>query len=241
MLADLPIVASAGRLDPEVQLPASARYALLEFIAEQMPQWRDHPERPPATAETTLTDQLCGHLNSAARFSEGWSRLQFTREAPDEVSKGRSIDLAPRPCGAVIVIAGRRHTQFNILFPIECKRLPTPREPDRDRREYVVTGSGSTGGIQRFKLGYHGAAHGVAAMIGYVQEQTASYWLAEVNAWIGDLASTAPADWSSADCLTLFADDPAVGLAKLDSRHERRNGLDQIVVRHLWVRMNPKS
>ena len=100
----------------------------IEFIADELPRWRDHPERKPETSETALTDQFCDHLNSAARTSDGWSRIQFRTEVPDEVRPGRAIDLAPKPCGAVLVIEGRRHTQFDTLLPIECKRLPTPRE-----------------------------------------------------------------------------------------------------------------
>ncbi len=146
MLADSPIIVEAGKLEPEVQLPGTARYALLEFVADELPRWRDHPERKPEASETALTDQLCDHLNSAARTSDGWSRVQFRTEVRDEVRRGRAIDLAPKPCGAVLIIEGRRHTQFDTLLPIECKRLPTPKEKDRDEREYVVTATGSTGG-----------------------------------------------------------------------------------------------
>jgi hypothetical protein len=189
MLADFPITAEAGRLEPEVQLPGTARHELIEFIADELPRWRDHPERKPKTSETVLTDQLCDHLNSAARTSMAWSWVQFRTEVSDEVRQGRKIDLAPKPCGAVLVIEGRRHTQFDTLLPIECKRLPTPEGKDRDEREYVVSATSSTGGVQRFKFGHHGADHRDAAMIAYVQEETFSYWLARVNGWIRGLSS----------------------------------------------------
>lgn len=238
MLADFPISAQAGRFEPEVHLPGTAPYALLEFIAYELPLWRDHPDRKPKTSETALTDQLCGHLNSAARCSVGWSRVQFRTEVPDEVCRARAIDLAPKPCGAVLIIEGRRHTQFDTLLPIECKRLPTPKGEDRDEREYVVTKSGSTGGIRRFKFGHHGAAHRVAAMIAYVQEQTLPHWLAQVNGWIQDLSSETGSEWSVSDALQPLKDDSAVGLCTLHSQHQRRGGLEPIDLRHLWVRMN---
>ena len=164
MLADLPIAVEAGRLEPEIHLPGTARYTLLDFIAEELPRWRDHPERKPETSEVRLTDQLCSHLNSAARISVGWSRIQFRTEVPDEAKGARAIDLAARPCGAILLIEGRRHTQFHSLLPIECKRLPTRQERARDEREYVITSRGTTGGIQRFKFGHHGAAHRLGAM-----------------------------------------------------------------------------
>ena len=238
MLADSPIIAQSGRLGPEVQLPGTARYALLEFIADELPRWRDHPDRKPETSEPALTDQLCDHLNSAARISDGWSRIQFRTEVRDETRQERAIDLAPKPCGAVLVIEGRRHSQFDMLLPIECKRLPTPKGADRDEREYVVTATGTTGGIQRFKFGYHGATHKIGAMIGYVQDKTSSHWQSQVNGWIGDLSAEPDSAWTVADGLQQLKDDVAVGLCTLCSHHERGGELGAIELRHLWIRMN---
>jgi len=106
MLANSPISVRAGRLEPAIQLLGTARYALLEFIADELPRWRDHPDRKPETSETVLSDQLCDYLNSATRTSPGWSRVQFRTEVPDEVRRGRAIDLAPKPCGAILIIEG---------------------------------------------------------------------------------------------------------------------------------------
>ena len=66
MLAERTAVVPSGRLDREIHLPATAKLELLEFIALELPRWRDHPERPDAEAETTLTEHLCDYLNSAA-------------------------------------------------------------------------------------------------------------------------------------------------------------------------------
>jgi len=238
MLADSPIIAQAGRLEPEVQLPGTARDALLEFIEEELPRWRDHPDRKPETSETALTNQLCDQLNSAARNSVGWSRVQFRTEVPDEAKRGRAIDLAPKPCAAVLVIEGRRHTQFDTLLPIECKRLPTPKEKDRDEREYVVTATGTIGGMQRFKFGYHGAAHRVAAMIAYVQERNFSHWLARVNGWIRELSTETGSAWSASDGLKPLKDDSTLGRRTLHSCHQRGGGLGRIDLRHIWIKMN---
>lgn len=238
MLADYPIIAQAGRLEPEVQLPGTARNALIEFIADELPRWRDHAERKPATSETALTDQLCDHLNSVARNSVGWSWFQFRTEVRDEVRPQRAIDLAAKPCGAVLIIEGRRHTQFDTLLPVECKRLPTPKEKDRDQREYVLTAKGSTGGIQRFKFGHHGAGHRVAAMIGYVQEQTFSHWLTQVNGWIRDLSAETASAWSIADSLQPLKNDAAKGVCTLCSHHQRGRDQEGIELQHLWIKMN---
>ena len=238
MLANSPITAQAGTLAPEVHLPGTAHNELLGFIADELPRWRDYPERKPETAETVLTDQLCDHLNSAARLSDAWSRIQFRTEVRDEIQRGRTIDLTPKPCGAVLVIEGRRHTQFDTLLPIECKRLPTPKGQNRDEREYVATATVSTGGIQRFKFGHHGAAHNNAAMIAYVQEQTFCHWHAQVNGWIRDLSSQTDSSWSNSDSLEIQKDNPTARLCTLHSRHYRVSGLEEITLQHLWIEMN---
>ena len=238
MLADLPISARAGGLEREVQLPWTARYGLLDFIADELPRWRDHPHRKPETSETALTSQLCDHLNGAARFSDGWNWVQFRTELPDELHRGRAIDLAPKPCGVVVIVEGRRHTQFDILLPIECKRLPTPKGAGRDEREYVVTGAGTTGGIQRFKFGYHGAAHRVAAMIAYVQQLDFSHWLVQVNGWIRALSAEPDSAWSDSDLLRQEKDDLARGLSILLSHHRREGRYGELELRHLWIKIN---
>ncbi len=238
MLADLPIAVEAGRLEPEIQLPGTARYALLDFIAEELPRWRDHPERKPETSETRLTDQLCSYLTSAARISVGWSHIQFRTEVPDETKGARTIDLAAKPCGAILIIEGRRHTYFQSLLPIECKRLPTPQEGNRDEREYVVTDPGTTGGIQRFKFGHHGAVHQLGAIIAYVQEMAFSHWLSKVNGWIQALSTEANSAWSDSDVLLLVKEDSTKGVCMLRSDHRREGQLEKCELRHLWIKMN---
>ena len=138
----------------------------------------------------------------------------------------------------VIFIAGRRHTQFDTLLPIECKRLPTPKDKDRDEREYVVTNPGTTGGIQRFKFGHHGADHKMAAMIGYIQDGVFSQWLAKMNGWIETLSAEKGSAWTAADSLAVVADDPVVRLTMLKSRHNRGSRLSEIDLQHLWISMN---
>jgi hypothetical protein len=238
MLANLDPSAKVGALNGDVQKPATFRHELLGFIANEMPRWRDCPDRPPEISETILTSQLCAHLNTAARCSVGWDILQFAVEKADERNKGRKIDLAASPSGTVICIEGRRHTDFDTLMPIECKRLPTPKANDRDEREYVFSRFRSTGGIQRFKAGHHGAAHKSAAMIGYLQEETTTVWEGRVATWIRDLIDSAQPGWSPKDQLSVEKRDPAQRLTVFRSYHERQHGLEEIEVRHLWIEMN---
>jgi|SRR5882672_5054244 len=238
MLANNPdISAQSGSLDRDVHRPATFGHELLNFIAGELPSWRDHHDRPRETAETVLTSQLCAHLNSVARRSIGWDVLQFKVEEPDERQKVRKVDLVASPCGSTIWIEGRRHTIFDTLMPIECKRLPTPRGKDRDEREYVISRHTSTGGIQRFKAGHHGAGHTLGAMIGYVQEETTKFWNERIGGWIKGLAGT-QLGWTLKDLLEIERDYASLRLTILRSSHERQSGLAEIELLHLWIGMN---
>jgi hypothetical protein len=239
MLANIPITSAPfGTLSQDVQKTATFRYELLDFIFYELPRWRDRPDRPSVTAETALTSQICAHLNSAARHSDGWDVLQFRVEELDEQNSGRKIDLAPSPLGCTISIEGRKHTDFDMLMPIECKRLPIPKGKDRDEREYVISRQSSTGGIQRFKAGHHGSTHRLGAIIAYVQQETRMFWRMAIAEWINNLIASGQAGWTSKDLLDLVQDDESLKLAILSSSHTRDNGLPEIELRHLWISMN---
>lgn len=228
----------SGTLTKDVHKPAEFISELLDFIHAQLPVWRDRPEREHKTSETHLTSQLCAHLNSATRLSTGWDILQFRTEEPDEKEKRRKIDLAPAPSGVTISINGRSYSDFDSLLPIECKRLPTPKRKDRDEREYVSSLCSTTGGIQRFKAGHHGAAHSQGAIIAYIQEDTVQNWQTCIAGWINGLVAEDDNGWSSNDLLHIEQEDTINGVAVLNSSHARENGLPEIKMRHLWVKMN---
>jgi hypothetical protein len=230
--------ARSGSLSKDVHLPATSLYELLNFITDELPRWRDRPDRKRETSETSLSSQLCAHLNSSARHSIGWDILQFRTEEPDEQAKGRKIDLVPAPCDATVWVEGRRHVDFDPLLPIECKRLPTPKDKERDEREYVFNRHASTGGIQRFKAGHHGAGHKLGAMIAYVQQETCMFWNTRVAEWINDLIASRQEGWTAQDLLRVQQDDTTRQVAVLSSSHTRLKGLPEIELRHLWVQMN---
>jgi hypothetical protein len=239
MLADsLKYRSQSGTLGTDVHLPSTQLHALLDFIAHELPRWRDRTERANQTAETALTSQLCGHLNSAARLSSGWDFLQFRIEEPDEQQKGRKIDLIPSPCAATVWIDGRRYTDFDTLLPIECKRLPTPKDADRDEWEYVINRKATTGGIQRYKAGHHGGNHTLGAMIAYVQEETTSIWYDRVTKWITALAASEHPEWSDKDLMRMEADCEESGVTTYSSSHVRKKDLPDIALRHIWVTMH---
>ena len=236
MLADTSTrSAGVGALAPGVHAPGTFLAQVVGFVADNLARWRDHPDRRAVHSERELTDQLSSYLNSAARSS--LDAIQFSTEVPDRGRRGRTVDMAIRPSGAPIVVTGRRYTLFDVLLPIECKRLPTPA--GRDEREYVSSGDDtrSSGGIQRFKLGAHGSTHTMAMMIGYIQDGQALQWLTRVNHWISELAGV-DATWTD-ESLALVTTREG-GVCELRSLHRRplRAGAD-IELRHLWVALAP--
>lgn len=237
MLADQrAVLESAGRLSGELSLPQEWRGSLLDFIANLLPVWRDDPERRAAMAETRLTAQLCSLLNSATRRAKGWDFLQFRMEEPDEVRSGRAIDLVAAPSGEVIWLEGRRHSQYDPILPIECKRLPTPSSRERDEREYLHSRHGSRGGVQRFKAGDHGAAHNHAAVIAYLQTENIVAWHQRIAAWCAELTAEIEG-WTEDDALHLNDHRATLGVARLSSTHARGRGLPAILLDHIWVQM----
>lgn len=236
MLANFKDGVRSGRLDSEIHLPSTAKYAILDFIACQLSGWRDHPDRPSKQAENRLTEHLCDYLNSAACRSE-LSHVQFRTETGDETNASRTYDLSIKPREA-LVVEGRRSTIFDTLLPIECKRLPTPQGTNRDEREYVFSQHASVGGIQRFKAGDHGATHKLAAMIGYIQQETCAFWSERIATWIDGLVASNQQGWSANDLLRLEHNDIVARVAILSSSHTRSDDRTDIDLRHLWVQMS---
>lgn len=226
----------AGVLDAHLHLPGEWLSSLIGFLGIALVSWRDDPRRPAETGETRLTAQLCSHLNSACRHS-GWDHLQFKREEPDEVNANRAIDLAIAPRGSIIWLEGREYSEYQTLLPIECKRLPTPTGSDRDEREYLFSRFSTTGGVDRFKQGHHGAYHLRAAMIGYVQDRGITHWHSQVGNWIDELVAGGAEGWSSDDELSLVRHDAVSRSAHLHSRHLRIVNLDAITIDHLWIEL----
>ncbi len=100
MLADqYPKSPTSGSVGAGAVPLGASKLAVLAFIVEQLPKWRDRPDRKQETAETVLTEQLCRHLSSACYWSKGFDVLQFRTEERDEVHHRRASDLTVAPRG----------------------------------------------------------------------------------------------------------------------------------------------
>ncbi len=229
-------VIAAGQLDLGARYNGEWLRSIIAFIHQQLPAFRDDPERPRETHEDKLTSALCTYLTLVSRHL-GFDMIHFKREEKDEADARRSIDLSVAPLGTIIWIEERRYSQYQTMLPIECKRLPTPKDANRDHREYVVSDKKSTGGIQRFKNRHHGSDHDGAVMIAYIQDDDIPHWIQSINRWIEELAKSAPADWEDADQLCLISHELDRGTCSLTSMHRRGASYEPIRLAHLWVEM----
>ena len=207
----------------------------LEFVWCELPGWRDDPSRPHEEAEERLNAQLCKYVNAASR--QRFPMVLFHHE--EKQTETRRVDFSALPSESRFV-GETFHSIYNPFLVFEGKRLPAP---SRDReQEYVTGGAKKSGGIQRFKLGLHGAQHETAALIGYIQEGELTGWLHEVNRWIVALANLANAreeQWFASEQLMAFDEDTGKNAARCQSIHPRVSGASspRIGLRHMWIRM----
>jgi hypothetical protein len=205
------------------------------FVLHRLQEWRDDPDRPREQSEDRLNLQLCKFLETRARSD--FPMVCFYHQEPQ--TGRRRVDLSASPVERMR-IGARQYAIYQPFLVLEGKRLPAP-SADR-RMEYVTGGERKDGGIQRFKLALHGAELSVAAMIGYVQAQSPSYWHQVINGWISDLAAGRVSDvcvWEAGDRLGQLSQDPAKGIADCQSVHGRSGTAvgPSIRLRHLWVAM----
>jgi hypothetical protein len=149
--------------------PNKAVAKTIDFVEACLPSWRDDPERDnTATGEPALNSQLAKFLNASA--CQQFPMVCFQHEEPQ--GGHRSADLSAHPTRGGVLL-GSTFNKYTPFLVIECKRLPTP-SAERER-EYVASPDCAPigGGIQRFKLGLHGADHSWCAVIGYVQRDNA--------------------------------------------------------------------
>lgn len=204
---------------------------------DQLPAWRDDPDRPDEQSEDKLNLHLCKFLDTRAR--NDFPMVRFDHE--EYQSERRSVDLSASLVKSTL-IGARQYTIYDPILVLEGKRLPAPA---KDREQEYVTGGREriTGGIQRFKLGLHGAKLDLVAMIGYVQGGSANHWYQEINGWISQLCNGMKADacvWNSSEELEMLEQNIHQGSAHCRSLHERTGATtsSEIMIHHLWILMH---
>ena len=208
----------------------------IAFVRRRLPEWRDDPDRVEEQSEDRLNVQLCKFLEVRARTD--FPMVHFFHE---EYQTGRRrVDLSALPTESIVIDA-RQYAIYSPFLVLEGKRLPAP-SAGREL-EYVTGSDDRNGGIQRFKLGLHGATLPVAVMLGYIQEHTPHYWHNAINGWISGLAAGSLVDvctWEMTELLGMLDEDVTNRIAASMSTHLRFGNAasNTIQLHHLWVVMN---
>ena len=206
-----------------------------EFIYRQLGEWRDDPQRPVETAEEKLNAQLCKFLNSRARKS-----LKMAYFFHEERQTGtRRVDMSALPATGTI-IGSTYFSHYDPFLVMEGKRLPAP-DASRER-EYLTGGTIKSGGVQRFRLGLHGAALQQAIIIGYIQKGQPSIWFKQVNQWLDELiaaGATSGEVWTAAERLHSLTITKSRDTARSKSQHPRQGDVvgPTIELDHFWIGM----
>src|SRR5258706_2766108 len=71
----------------------------LEFVRDELPNWRDDPTRPAEESEERLNAQLCKFLNVASR--QNFPMVYFHHE--ENQTRNRSIDFSALPSASQFI------------------------------------------------------------------------------------------------------------------------------------------
>ena len=227
---------SVGRLSYHPASDEGPISTAIEFVRSQLPAWSDAPRRPTGRSEKSLNSSLCDFLDTRART--GCPMVRFKHEDPQAAR--HTVDIGVHGVDELTLIGVHDYTIFEPFMVIEAKRLPAP-STDRER-EYVTGASRASGGIQRFKLGLHGAKVETAMMIGYVENENARHWFVIINQWISEFIGTSTADgcdWAESDLLEGIVYDDEQHTSSATSIHSRHHTCltPSIRIHHLWVLM----
>lgn len=220
--------ASLGTLNKKYHNQPALR--VIDFVYENLPALLGNCSS--SENEESINEKFCRYLDLTARRQN--EPFNFSHETKQ--NGRRRIDFSAHDYADFLLA----HIFESIQKPItvfEAKRLPAPTT--NREKEYVTGGSAKkiSGGIQRFKLGVHGAQHNFVAMIGYIQKENASFFYKNINQWLHDFSSASPDGlcWSGDEPLRELTIHPKT--TRAISKHTRENSLSPICIHHLWVEL----
>ncbi len=200
--------------DPKFRIqPSKAQSVVIDFLKCNLTLYLSQYDKN-LTGEDDISQVIAIFLETRARQNN--SDFLFCFQYKYTASR-RSVDIG-------VVHEG----SLKAFFVIEAKRLPPTNTKD-----YV---QGKTGGIERFKKGYHGHGLFVSAMLGYVQKNGFEYWHSQVNSWIDNLNpnSNDAVTWCEKDRLRKVESSEDMGLyASTHSRPDQKS----ISLYHFWLNM----
>lgn len=217
----------------KADLTVSANHAvsvLLEFIEKRIEGFRDYYFGTYSSQkENFITNHLVNYFNAwLSEDTGGYAPYKFSfQKNPAQEQSSKETDM-----GIVLL---NQSMPTNTIFEFEAKRL----SDSSNNTEYVY---GERGGIERFKRNHHASHLTVSGMLGYVQTQTAPYWIEKINEWITKCSketTDADIDWSRLEEL-ITKDNSGQGLNKCKSQNTRSKNTP-IQLFHYFLDMVPNK
>ena len=112
-----------------------------EFVLNELPNWRNDPNRSSHDSENILNSELCDFLAVQARHK--LAMVRFKHQPADETKPRRHLDFAAQPD-----FTAEGYSIYRPIVVFEGKRLPAPSK--KRQHEYVTGLTEISGGIQRF-------------------------------------------------------------------------------------------
>jgi hypothetical protein len=217
-------------------IPNTQFKRVIDFLIMYLPEFSENVSKTNIYNENGLNSRLSRFITNAAK------QKQEVFFAEKEIMEDETCGNSPRVDIGIYLYVDDIGIDPPLITVFEGKRLTNQLQKNR-RREYVIGYEEkgkhiACGGIERFKLGIHGAKlkKNCAGMIGYIQDGTAENWQQKINTWIGDLSTQFydPA-WSIQEQL------------KHQKNNERLSEYSSIVNRakselyltHLWIDLSP--
>jgi len=203
----------------------------MEFLRSHLPQFAETIASTDLQNENALNGRLSRFITNAAD-----SEVFFAeREIMEDETRGDS----PATDIGIFLKVSDYSIDPPLITVFESKRLTTTLGTER-HREYVYGHEKNgrhvpCGGIERFKLSIHGRqCRKHAGMIGYIQEETAEYWQAQINDWISDLSllNEIP-KWSEDEHLAPIATSGRIS----ESSSVVYRQTETLHLSHLWVNL----
>lgn len=210
--------------------PNTLFYKVVQFLKAHLPQFAESLLTTNIVNENGLNSRLSRFITNAADQEIFFAE----RESMEDESRGDS----PATDIGIYLKVDDCSIDAPQITALEGKRLTKSLGAHR-RREYVCGYEKKgkhvpCGGIERFKMSIHGRELNQAGMIGYIQEETPSYWHGQINSWISELSlQQETPKWSEKEHLAPVTTEGRISdSASIVFRRD-----DQIHMTHLWVNL----
>lgn len=213
--------------------PNALFFCVTEFLKTRLPQFVETVINTDMHNENALNSRLARFITNAADNEVFFAE----REPMEDETRGDS----PATDIGIFLKVSDCSIDPPLITVLEGKRLTTNLGAER-RKEYVIGHEKHgrhvpCGGIERFKMSIHGRnCRGYAGMVGYIQDETPSYWQEQINSWISELSQKDEVpQWLEAEHLTMVVTDGRIS----ESTSLVYRQADRLHLKHLWIHLVP--